>query len=57
MPKDGSRIDNLLFALAAADVWYKATQIIKKETGIELEDEPERAMAAARKKLAQLQKK
>lgn len=57
MPKDGGRIDALKIAIDSARVWYNACMIIRKETGIELEDEPELAMAAAEKKLKQLQKK
>ena len=56
MPEFGGRIDALKIAIDSAYVWYKAVQIIKKETGLELEDEPEKAMAAAKKKLEELEK-
>lgn len=54
MTKDLSRIDNLEFAIAALNVWMKAVAIIKKETSVQAEDEPEKALAAAKNKLAYL---
>jgi len=51
------RIDNLSFAIDALNVWMRAVRIIKAETGIEAEDEPEKALIAAKAKLAELEKK
>jgi len=55
MPEFGGRIDALKIAIDTLNTWYRAVQIIKKETGLEVEDEPEKAMSAAKKKLAELE--
>lgn len=56
MTKDLGRINALKIALDSLYVWYRAVEIIKSETGIEVEDEPEKAMAKAKKILADLEK-